>query len=51
MLMRMHSCSRSPGLELVLLAPKAQIKASKKKGCKQAKCSKWKGGGCRCGND
>ena len=23
----------------------------KKKGCKQSKCSKWKGGKCRCGRD
>ena len=23
----------------------------KKKGCKQQKCSKWKGGKCRCGKD
>jgi hypothetical protein len=25
--------------------------AEKKKGCKQSKCSKWKGGKCRCGRD
>ena len=25
--------------------------AAKKKGCKQNKCSKWKGGSCRCGRD
>ena len=25
--------------------------ADKKKGCKQKKCSKWKGGKCRCGRD
>lgn len=25
--------------------------ADKKKGCKQNKCSKWKGGKCRCGRD
>lgn len=25
--------------------------AAKKKGCKQDKCSKWKGGKCRCGRD
>ena len=24
---------------------------SKKKGCKQRKCSHWKGGKCRCGRD
>ena len=23
----------------------------KKKGCKQSKCSNWKGGKCRCGRD
>jgi hypothetical protein len=23
----------------------------KKKGCRQGKCSKWKGGKCRCGRD
>lgn len=23
----------------------------KKKGCRQQKCSKWKGGKCRCGRD
>jgi hypothetical protein len=26
-------------------------RAEKKKGCKQSKCSKWKGGKCRCGRD
>lgn len=25
--------------------------AAKKKGCKQKKCSNWKGGKCRCGRD
>lgn len=25
--------------------------AEKKKGCKKSKCSKWKGGKCRCGRD
>jgi len=25
--------------------------APKKKGCKQRKCSNWKGGKCRCGRD
>ncbi len=25
--------------------------ADKKKGCKQSKCSHWKGGKCRCGRD
>jgi hypothetical protein len=24
---------------------------AKKKGCKERKCSKWKGGKCRCGRD
>jgi len=24
---------------------------AKKKGCKKAKCSKWKGGACKCGRD
>jgi hypothetical protein len=23
----------------------------KKKGCKKSKCSKWKGGSCRCGRE
>ncbi|MCT0214029.1 MULTISPECIES: hypothetical protein [unclassified Synechococcus] len=27
------------------------IRVSKKKGCKQSKCSHWKGGCCRCGRD
>jgi hypothetical protein len=27
------------------------LQAQKKKGCKQSKCSKWKGGKCRCGRD
>ncbi|MEX1315773.1 MAG: hypothetical protein AB1Z22_01450 [Synechococcaceae cyanobacterium] len=25
--------------------------ATKKKGCKEKKCSNWKGGKCRCGRD
>ena len=29
----------------------AALQADKKKGCKQSKCSKWKGGKCRCGRD
>jgi hypothetical protein len=36
-------------------AEKAPLKPlpreAKKKGCKKAKCSKWKGGKCRCGRD
>jgi hypothetical protein len=27
------------------------LQVEKKKGCKQSKCSKWKGGKCRCGRD
>jgi hypothetical protein len=27
------------------------LQVQKKKGCKQSKCSKWKGGKCRCGRD
>lgn len=27
----------------------AGLRQQKKKGCKQSKCSKWKGGKCRCG--
>jgi len=27
------------------------LKRGKKKGCKQKKCSKWKGGKCRCGRE
>ncbi len=27
------------------------LSASKKKGCKQKKCSNWKGGRCHCGRD
>jgi hypothetical protein len=26
-------------------------RVEKKKGCRQQKCSKWKGGKCRCGRD
>ena len=33
------------------MAKQAPVKVSKKKGCKQSKCSKWKGNGCRCGKD
>jgi hypothetical protein len=29
----------------------AAFSAAKKKGCKQKKCSNWKGGKCRCGRD
>jgi hypothetical protein len=29
----------------------APLACGKKKGCKQKKCSKWKGGKCRCGRD
>ena len=28
-----------------------RLQQSKKKGCKQKKCSHWKGGKCRCGRD
>ena len=35
-----------------LQAPAAnRLQQSKKKGCKQKKCSHWKGGKCRCGRD
>jgi hypothetical protein len=27
------------------------LQQAKKKGCKQKKCSNWKGGKCRCGRD
>jgi hypothetical protein len=27
------------------------LQVAKKKGCKQHKCSKWKGGNCRCGRE
>ncbi|MEB3323122.1 MAG: hypothetical protein VKI81_09900 [Synechococcaceae cyanobacterium] len=27
------------------------LHATKKKGCRQGKCSKWKGGKCRCGRE
>ncbi len=30
-------------------AAQGGLRQSKKKGCKQTKCSKWRGGGCRCG--
>jgi hypothetical protein len=30
---------------------KPSLQVAKKKGCKQQKCSKWKGGKCRCGRD
>jgi hypothetical protein len=30
---------------------RGSLQAAKKKGCKQQKCSKWKGGKCRCGRD
>jgi len=33
------------------LPAEAQQLQSKKKGCKKQKCSKWKGGKCRCGRD
>lgn len=34
------------------LQPLGRVQAcAKKKGCKQKKCSKWKGGKCRCGRD
>jgi len=29
----------------------AGLRQQKKKGCKQTKCSKWKGGKCRCGKE
>jgi hypothetical protein len=28
-----------------------RLQQAKKKGCKQKKCSNWKGGKCRCGRD
>ncbi len=27
------------------------LQTAKKKGCKKSKCSKWKGGKCRCGRE
>jgi len=30
---------------------RASLQVAKKKGCKQQKCSKWKGGKCRCGRE
>jgi hypothetical protein len=32
-------------------AARAPLTAAKKKGCKEKKCSNWKGGKCRCGRD
>ncbi|MCS5692791.1 hypothetical protein NZK33_12460 [Cyanobium sp. FGCU-6] len=37
-----------PGEAGAVRAPRV---AAKKKGCKQKKCSNWKGGKCRCGRD
>ncbi|MFM9041090.1 MAG: hypothetical protein ACKOHJ_02350 [Vulcanococcus sp.] len=37
--------------DLPLPARQAALATAKKKGCKQKKCSKWKGGKCRCGRD
>jgi hypothetical protein len=34
-----------------VLPERASLKVAKKKGCKQHKCSKWKGGKCRCGRE
>ncbi|MXW11793.1 MAG: hypothetical protein F4099_06410 [Synechococcus sp. SB0673_bin_10] len=31
--------------------PIASTQRNRKKGCKRSKCSKWKGGSCRCGRD
>lgn len=31
--------------------PQASLRQEKKKGCKQSKCSKWKGGKCKCGRE
>lgn len=30
---------------------RASLQVAKKKGCKQHRCSKWKGGKCRCGRE
>jgi hypothetical protein len=35
----------------VVTPTRGSLEAAKKKGCKQHKCSKWKGGKCRCGRD
>lgn len=43
--------SPSPRLDPVPQARANALRAEKKKGCKQKKCSKWRGGGCRCGRD
>ncbi len=29
----------------------SSFRADKKKGCKKAKCKKWKGGSCKCGRE
>ncbi|CAK6693221.1 hypothetical protein IFHNHDMJ_01379 [Synechococcus sp. CBW1107] len=44
----------SDDLRLQAQEPVARVKTlrvAKKKGCKKSKCSKWKGGQCRCGRD
>jgi hypothetical protein len=33
------------------VAVSGRLQVAKKKGCKQQKCSKWKGGKCRCGRE
>jgi len=31
--------------------PLVSVRRKRKKGCKRSKCSKWKGGSCRCGRE
>jgi len=45
-----HLQAPSQSLIGTLCAEVRQLQ-SKKKGCKKQKCSKWKGGKCRCGRD
>jgi len=43
--------SAGSSADLPLTARQAALATAKKKGCKLKKCSKWKGGKCRCGRD
>jgi len=48
---RIQGSQESLGIEKISKRLSIISLFSKKKGCKKSKCSKWKGGHCRCGRD
>ncbi|MFM7635888.1 MAG: hypothetical protein ACKO7Z_10010 [Cyanobacteriota bacterium] len=47
----MHQPLGQPERPAPAPGPACPLSCAKKKGCRRNKCSKWKGGDCRCGRD